>query len=255
MKMFRRIIYSSIWLILFSAQIPAQDIHFSQYMHSPLNLSPAGTGFFDGDVRANAVYRSQWNSITVPYNTFSFAYDQVIGKIAPTGSRSAVGLLVNNDRAGDGNLGTLQLMVSFAKLFAIGNDSIHFINAGIQGGFAYRTIDFNRLTFDNQFNGDVFDATIASGEQFEKDNYIYPEFNAGIAWLGLFENTQYSAGISMQHINKPDVSFLNETVKLPVHWQLYSSVWLRKQDMISFNPSIIYMAQQEFRELAGGLEI
>ncbi len=255
MRLFVQVIYVSFLLIFSSVKILAQDIHFSQYIHSPLNLSPAGTGFFNGDVRANAVYRSQWNSVTVPYETFSLAYDQVVGKIAVSGSRNAVGILVNNDRAGDGNLGTLQVLASFARLFSIGEDSIHFINVGIQGGFSYRNIDFNKLTFDNQFNGDVYNATISSGEQFEKDNYIYPEFNAGIAWLGLFENTQCSAGLSMQHLNKPGISFLNETVKLPVHWQVYSSVWLRSEDMISFNPSIIYMGQEEFRELTGGMEI
>ena len=45
-------------LLLFSGK--AQDIHFSQFNMSPGNLNPAFTGFFDGDVRGVANYRSQW---------------------------------------------------------------------------------------------------------------------------------------------------------------------------------------------------
>jgi len=33
-------------------QVRGQDIHFSQYNMSPLNLNPAFTGSFDGDYRA-----------------------------------------------------------------------------------------------------------------------------------------------------------------------------------------------------------
>ena len=232
-----------------------QDIHFSQYMHNALNRSPASTGLYNGDMRANAAYRSQWNSVTVPFNTFSFGYDQVIGKIPASGSRNALGLLMNNDRAGDGNLSNFQLLLSFTHLFALGNDSVFFINAGIQTGFAYRKIDINNLTFDNQYNGDIYIPTLLSGEQFEKVNFTYPDLNLGIEWLALFDNTIYTAGISLQHLNQPKQAFLNESVKLPVNKQFNVSAWINNKDLISWNPSIIYMRQKEFRELTGGIEI
>src|SRR3954471_19404848 len=55
--------------------IIAQDIHFSQFNRSPLNLNPANTGLFDGDFRFSGIHRNQWKSVTVPYKTFSGAFD------------------------------------------------------------------------------------------------------------------------------------------------------------------------------------
>ena len=49
----------------------SQDIHFSQYNGSLLNANPAFTGFFDGDHRVGAIYRSQWQTVPVSYSTFS----------------------------------------------------------------------------------------------------------------------------------------------------------------------------------------
>jgi hypothetical protein len=48
----------------------AQDIHFTQFDMQPLIINPAFTGMFDGKVRAGAIYRNQWASVTVPYVTF-----------------------------------------------------------------------------------------------------------------------------------------------------------------------------------------
>jgi len=44
----------------------AQDIHFSQFFETPLLRNPALAGIFTGDVRIQAVYRTQWASVTVP---------------------------------------------------------------------------------------------------------------------------------------------------------------------------------------------
>ena len=51
----------------------AQDLHFSQFMNSPLTTNPANTGFMpDGDYRLGINYRNQWASVmTIPYKTMS----------------------------------------------------------------------------------------------------------------------------------------------------------------------------------------
>lgn len=233
----------------------AQDIHFSQYNYSPLNYSPATTGLFDGDIRANGFYRNQWNSVTIPYKTFGLAYDQVLGIPSASGARHSAGALINSDRAGDGNFGTLQLLLSYAHLFSINSDSIHFISAGVQAGFNYRSLDFNRLTFDNQFTGDVFNPSAPTNESFDRTSYIYPDLNAGISWLGNFDNTTVQAGFSVQHLIKPNQTFLNESNGLPMRFQMNAGAWFLKNEKISFYPSVIYMMQSEFRELTGGAEV
>jgi hypothetical protein len=47
----------------------AQDIHFSQFFEAPLLRNPSLAGIFTGDVRIQAVYRDQWNSVTTAYKT------------------------------------------------------------------------------------------------------------------------------------------------------------------------------------------
>jgi type IX secretion system PorP/SprF family membrane protein len=233
----------------------AQDIHFSQYLYNPLNISAAQTGLFDGDIRVNAFFRQQWSSVTVPYKTFGVAYDQVIGTASPKGNRNSGGMMINSDRAGDGNLGTLQMMLSYAHLFALGSDSIHFLSLGAQAGIIYRSLDVNELTFDNQFTGDVFNPSANSGETFDRTNYIYPDINAGCTWMGLFDNFNLSSGISIQHFMEPDQSFLGERYDLEHHTQFFISGLLRRDNSISYIPSVYWSDQDEFNELLFGMEV
>ena len=61
----------------------SQDLHFSQFMNSPLLINPANTGFIpDGDFRLGANYRNQWASVSAfPYkshwqtNPISFIFE------------------------------------------------------------------------------------------------------------------------------------------------------------------------------------
>ena len=50
----------------------AQDIHFSQFYEAPLLRNPSLAGIFTGDIRAQLVYRDQWNSFTNAYRSGSF---------------------------------------------------------------------------------------------------------------------------------------------------------------------------------------
>ncbi len=54
-----------------SASCIAQDIHFSQFFETPLLRNPALAGIFTGDIRAQGVFRDQWNSVTNAYKTAS----------------------------------------------------------------------------------------------------------------------------------------------------------------------------------------
>jgi len=67
-------IWSFLILMLGSMKaVHAQDLHFSQFMNSPLTTNPANTGFIpDGDYRLGVNYRNQWAAVmAVPYKTMS----------------------------------------------------------------------------------------------------------------------------------------------------------------------------------------
>jgi hypothetical protein len=54
---------SFLLLILSSIHVSAQDHFYSQFFSAPVYLNPALNGQFEGDIRANLVYRNQWTAI------------------------------------------------------------------------------------------------------------------------------------------------------------------------------------------------
>src|SRR6478736_5914382 len=57
--------------MLCCSQVKSQDIHFSQMFETPLLRNPALAGIFSGDIRAQSVYRSQYNAVAHAYQTVS----------------------------------------------------------------------------------------------------------------------------------------------------------------------------------------
>ena len=53
----------------------AQDVHFSQFNETKALINPALVGYQDGDYKIQAQRRSQWGSVTVPFNTFSISLE------------------------------------------------------------------------------------------------------------------------------------------------------------------------------------
>ena len=56
-----------------------QDIHFSQFTMTPLNLNPAQAGA-EYDMRVIVNYKNQWGTVAAPYSTANIAYDMKLGK-------------------------------------------------------------------------------------------------------------------------------------------------------------------------------
>ena len=75
MKFLKLLLISGlVWLGTSSVQ--AQDIHFSQFYLSPINLNPAMTGVMNCNGRFVVNYRNQWSSVlSDPYSTFAGSYD------------------------------------------------------------------------------------------------------------------------------------------------------------------------------------
>lgn len=253
---YRMRIYVVVLFILFPFTIQSQDIHWSQFQSSPLNLNPSLSGFFDGDYRFVLNHRNQWKSVSKPYNTFSGSFDMALNGMSTARNRYSGGLLVNSDKAGDSELGLFQASLSFGVLRALGSDSIHFVSAGIQAGYVLRSINYSGLTFDEQFNGDVYDPTFGNSESFSGDNHGYADIGAGISWLvRASDRFKVGAGISIQHINRPKDSFYNDAAKIFPHIQADVKADFPVAGKLDLLPSIIYMSQGSFTELTGGTSL
>lgn len=158
----------SILLIICYQITIGQDIHFSQFNNSPLNLSPSLIGNFTGDFRLVANQRTQWNAVTTPYSTSSFSAEaKNISKTPMSG-----GLSVYNDKAGDSRFSTLQITIG-GSYSVYSKDSSQSINFSIQPAFTQRSINYDPLKFDNQYNGAFYDANLDNGESFVNSGRNY----------------------------------------------------------------------------------
>ena len=167
-----RKIYLSILLILLLKSVNAQDLHFSQFFNTPLNINPALTAVYNEDIRFISNLRSQWLSVPVPYTTFSMAYDQKLLNDGRLGNDIlGIGLIMNYDEAGDANMQNIQLGGSVAYTRQI--SKMHFLSAGFRLLVAQRRFDVAKLTFDNQFIDGTFIPTANTGEDFDNFNYTF----------------------------------------------------------------------------------
>jgi len=236
--------------------VNAQDIHFSQFAASPLNLNPASTGFFDGDYRFAANHRRQWKSVTTPFSTFSGSAEAVLNGLSDNPIKYSAGLLFNNDIAGDSKLSTTSVAGSFSVQRFIGKDSTHLISAGLQAGIVLRSINYLDLTFDEQFDGDVFNPGLGNSENFENSRHNYGDLSLGISYLFMNENNfKAGVGFSMQHLNKPDDGFYNTKVILPVRSQMHLHLDFPVASRIDLMPSMLLMKQGGYSEFTPGTAV
>jgi type IX secretion system PorP/SprF family membrane protein len=193
----------------------AQDLHFSQFYHNPMHLSPASTGVFRGDLRAAAMYRSQWTSVPVSYQTFSGAFDWKA--LRRNNNLVAFGMLLQHDKAGDAALTWTQIGGTASVAHAVGASQALSVGFGI--AFAQRSFDISGLKFKNQWGGDYFDPTLPTKETFGSRSGLFPTFSAGVNWLyePMDSRTRIMAGLGAFHLNRPIAGFSDDkSSRLPV---------------------------------------
>ncbi len=125
------------------------------------------------------------------------------------GDAVGVGLLVLYDKSGLGALTNITAGISLAYHKALGTDKRHTLSVGIQGALVQKSIDFNKLKFEDQFDPATGGTPYTTGEPIGNTDLTYPDFNAGIMYSGRVSDhgTAY-AGVSYYHITRPVESFL-----------------------------------------------
>lgn len=231
--------------------LSAQDIHFSQYYFTPLLLNPANTGAFTGDTRAFINYKDQWRGIDVKYQTMSASCDFNLLKKA-NGSYMGLGLVIFDDKSGEGTLKQTQGALSLAYSTAISKSNN--LSAGLQAGYGHRSTDFSGLTWDNQYNGKTFDGTSSSGEQFG-GGVGFVDMSGGILLNAKIENKyNLKTGVAVFHINTPNQSLLNNSKDLLNRkYVIHSRAELPIENTnTSFLPDFLFMVQGGHREINFG---
>jgi type IX secretion system PorP/SprF family membrane protein len=187
----------------------AQGIHFSQYYNAPLLLNPANAALMsENDFRVGANYRDQWAKIPVPYKTFSaFADFQAFRGMEAT-NWMGIGFGFFNDKAGDGELSLTKFDANIAYHVQLGQTTM--ISAGINAGYGQRSINYDKLTFNEQWDEQAlgFAFTKDNGEQNGTIKATYLTIGAGVN-LAFFPNeaTYIKFGFAAHNLNRPKETF------------------------------------------------
>ncbi len=257
-KLKHLLIFSFVVLGAFSMN--AQDIHFSQFYLSPLNLNPAMTGVMNCNVRLVANYRNQWSSVlkSNAFNTYSVSYDQRI----PVGRYDyfGVGGTFWGDQAGQLDFGTLQgrLSMSYSKKMGGFRKKAHYLVVGADAGVSQRSVDFLNAQFGNQHDGNGgFNPAAESFETFDRDNFLFADLAAGLLWFTVFDedNNLYIGG-AFSHMNRANQSFIeDEFEELYSKFTVHAGGEFMMTDKVGLVPGMVIFRQGPSFQLNTGTSI
>ncbi len=240
-SMIRKVILVITVILSMSDAVFAQDPEFTQFYANPLYLNPA----FAGTARCPRIclnYRNQWPALNKTFITYSASYDQHVDAMS-----GGIGLLVTNDRAGDGTLNTLNAGVMYSYQLNISREFS--LKLALQGTFFQKTVDWSKLTF-----GDMIDRRrgfVWNTNEVPLNNKKQGvDMSAGL--LGY--SKRYFFGFAVHHLTQPDEGFLTPS-KLPMKFTGHAGAMipLQKGNDIFLSPSILYQRQQNFQQLNLGL--
>lgn len=241
-------------ILTFTVSVKAQDIHFSQFYMSPLNLNPAMTGVLNCKNRFIGNYRNQWAGVlgSNAYNTYSMSFDQknTIGRDDYWG----IGGTLWGDVAGEARYGLLQARVSgsYSKKMGGGKKSASYAVLGADIGVGQRKISTADLRWPSQITSTGFNSSLP-GEIIQDNTRYYPDLSIGGLWWSVKDESNYwYLGAALSHVNRPTVSFLNQSGKLYSKLTVHGGAALPVANRISLLPFALYLQQGPHRAFNGG---
>jgi type IX secretion system PorP/SprF family membrane protein len=254
----KRQIYKAFALALVCLSLPlwssAQDIHYTNFGFSPLNMNPALTGVFNGEYRGTANYRNQWNGIPVNYTTFSGSVDMKMAskqEIPPF----RIGAFLSYDKAGWSKLSNTAIYVSGSYLRPLSNQD--FVSGGLSVGLNQRSFKTGDLTWDDQYAEKRFNSSIISKDATTFDETIfYPDISAGVNYhrQAPRARTGLDVGFGYFHINNPNRSFKGEpAVKCAPRYSVYASTNLKVSEFFDILLDATSQSQGPHSEFVVGL--
>lgn len=232
----------------------AQDIHWSQPSNAMLYYNPAFAGI-NGIYNAGINYRNQWLAAGKAYKTYMASGDLHFNDNGST--QFALGALVSNDVSGDGRYKTLTAQLSTACLLKV--NSKNFFGVGLGFGYVQNSLSDEVFSWGNQFNGEVYDPGMSSGEAQGAMSHRYFDLSAGVSYK--FDANQGAAytnrgrwivGFAVGHLTQPNISFTGKD-KLPMKQTAYLKGSLPMGEKFALMPLAAVLLQGNSMEVTGGL--
>lgn len=239
--------------ILFPGKAFSQDKLLTQSFAHPVDLNPAFAGSIDGRYRVTLAYRDQWRSITEsPFTTMGVYGDL---KIIPNDRREdffGAGISISSDRTAIYNFNQNMLSLYGSYYKALNPDLDQYVAAGLNLGIAQRTVNYENILFDDQFNG-LDGYTLGTSEPLPANNFAFFDVGLGVLLASsLGELSKMSVGVSLDHIPGSSISFYKHTedpdellpdAKLDRKMTVFASFELAANESVSFLPRVVWQKQ------------
>lgn len=228
----------------------SQDIHFSQFFEAPLLRNPSLAGIYTGDIRVQAVYRDQWNSVTNAYRTGSLnaEYKMPIGKMDDF---ITAGLQTLYDKAGSIGWTSVHILPALNYHKSLSAEKSRYLSIGFMGGFVQRSFDRSKMTTNTQYDGG------GDGEVLPNTQYSYLDGSVGMSYNASLNNkpgNNFFIGAAYHHFNNPKISFYGDaSVRLNPKWVFSGGLRFDVGDYAYLTVQADHSIQGSFQETIGGM--
>ncbi len=140
------------WLTIIALLLPisssyTQDSQFSQFYSAPMQLGPSMAGSAN-EGRLVMNYRDQWPRLSGRFITYAVSFDQYVEEY-----NSGIGVSFIHDNAGSSKLTSTKAGINYSYRIKAGRDL--FFQPGLETYYFQRRINFDKLTFADQFYGET----------------------------------------------------------------------------------------------------
>jgi type IX secretion system PorP/SprF family membrane protein len=228
----------------------AQDMHFSQFNNCPQLINPALTGQFETMLKATILHKRQWMNVGTGYVTSGVDAQY---KLLSVNSDNffGFGLLVLDDKAGIAQQKTLAVKGTAAYNMVATDDDL--ISAGFQIGFEQRSMNFNDLAWDSQFNGVAYDPSLDDRERFITNTRSFVDLGAGFHWKHR-KKRRFDLGYGIYHANQQITMVARGDDRMRLR-QVYKAAWIKRYEHIDMKYDAFVQRQGGANEVIVGATV
>jgi type IX secretion system PorP/SprF family membrane protein len=168
-------------------------------------------------------------------------------------NRWGFGMLLFHDQAGDATFRTIEAQGNISRSIKITRDSMHVIRPGINFGMNHRQLNWDKLNFDSQYNGYIFDQSLPSNESYLSDRKT--NFSWGFGLIYEWQKSsriRFTTGLGLFNLNRPNQGFYNIEIKRDQRFNSFIKGNFKLNERWDLVPSIQFSFQGVYREFILG---
>jgi len=221
----------------------------------PILRNPALAGVFKGDIRVALAHRSQWQSVSVPFQTSAACVEYKLPVFA-FNDYITIGAQVVHDVAGDIKLKRTQVFPVLNYHKSLSDDEDNYLSLAFMGGPVTSQFDPTQAKMDDQFVNGAFSQNNASIQRFSNTGFTYWDASTGLTYSsGFGEAGRYYLGVGYFHFMKPRINFFasNSDTHLNSKWVYNAGINTPTSDNSRLIAFADYFVQGGHRQFLGGM--